>query len=172
MVWELKCGRGLICKLGVMWPLSTNQGDYTRSVLILLLMAISGRSGSLRRHQNKWQRRLLLALVIYQLLGSCDHSYRRWPGAGAGRRLLTSYNVLGSQPTQSKGLFGPVALTGQRALLARYRSHTLFDFRFSAPFARSLRLLLSHGNTLFPFTDLVRPLYSTRIYTVTQKTRH
>ena len=61
--------------------------------------------------------------------------------ADAGRRLLTSYNVLGSQPAQSKGLFGPVALSGQRALLARYRSHTLSDFRFFVPlFALSLHI--------------------------------
>ena len=54
------------------------------------------------------------------------------PCAGAGRRSLTSYNVLGSQPAQSKGFFGPVTLTGQRALLACYRSHTLSDF-YSLP---------------------------------------
>ena len=100
--------------------------------------------------------------LVSPLLSARDH-------AGAGRRSLTSYNVLGSQPAQNKGLFGLVALTGQRALLAHYRSHTLSDFRFCAPlFALGtlLRLLLSHGNTLFPVTDPVRPLYSTRISTI------
>jgi len=59
--------------------------------------------------------------------------------------------LLGSQPAQNIGLF---TLTGQRALLARNRSHTLSDFRFFVPvlaLCTLLRLLLSHGNTLFPF---------------------
>jgi len=33
---SLKCGRNLICKLGVTWPLTTNQGDYRQIGTVLL----------------------------------------------------------------------------------------------------------------------------------------
>jgi len=86
--------------------------------------------------------------------------------AGAGKRSLTSYHVIGSLPSRNKGLFGPVTLTRQRAL-ARCRSHTLSDFySFVCLFALCMLLYRSSATEIhyFPsFTDSVRLLYSARV---------
>jgi len=103
---------------------------------------------------EKWQKAALARFSYTSAVRLVRLQPSAWAHAGARRRSLTSYNVLVSQPAQNKGLFGPVTLTGQRALLARYRSHTLSDFRFFVPLlavCTLLRLLLSHGITLFPF---------------------